>query len=256
MLSPQRIGRFVLGTADYGRGVHRLLAHTLAGVRVLASPPVRRVLYKQIYFTGVEALGAISFIAALSGIVVVTQTASLMGADASLTAKIMLWTVVRELGPLLSAIVIVARSSSAAAAELATMKIRGEMNSLRIMGIDPFDYLVIPRVLGITVSALAMTFYFQVIAIVAGFAFASLAHDISFIKNMARISSILNLTEVLASLTEALVFGLVISATSCHYGLRARMSITTVPRAATKAVMSNLLTVFLLDGILTYAFFL
>ena len=256
MFKTEHIGRFVLGTVDYGKGALDLLAYCVAHPNAVAVVPIRAVFYKQIYFTGIEALGAIGFIAALSGIVVVTQVVSLIGADPTLIAKITLWTIVRELGPLLSAIVIIARSSSAVAAELATMKIRGELGHLKVMGIDPLDYLVIPRILGIAVSAVTVTAYFQFIAIVAGFAFVAVVYGVSFIKNIGGIALILNLTEVGASLAKAALFGLMIAATSCYYGLRARPTITAVPRAATHAVMSNLLTVFLLDGILTYLFFL
>jgi phospholipid/cholesterol/gamma-HCH transport system permease protein len=252
---PGRIGRAVLGATDYWKGFYELLSYAVAHLGALARPPARLVLQKQIYFTGIEALGAVTVIAALSGIVVTTQITSLVGQDIALTAQIMLWIVVRELGPLLSAIVIIARSSSATASELASMKIRGELNSLRLMGIAPGDYLVLPRIAGITLSVLAVTFYFQMIAIVMGYAFASMLGYLPFVKSVAGVLSTLSMYEVLVSLLKALVFGLVISVTSCYYGLRATGSVTAVPRAATAAVMRNLLTVFLLDGVITYLFF-
>lgn len=167
----------------------------------------------------------------------------------------MLWTVVRELGPLLSAIVIIARSSSATASELASMKIRGEINHLRLMGIPPGDYLVVPRIVGITLSVVAVTFYFQMTAIMTGYAFASMLGYMPFIKSISGVISILSMMEVLVSLLKAFVFGLVISITSCYYGMRATGTVTAIPRAATGAVMRNLLTIFLLDGVITYVFF-
>ncbi len=254
-LNPERIGKSVLGLFDYVQGVYELLVYASMGIGRLAKPPIRLVFKKQIYFTGIEALVPITAIATLSGIVITTQIASLAGQNIGLTAKIMLWVVVRELGPLLTAIVIIARSSSATASELATMKIRGEIDSLRRMGIHPGDYLVIPRIAGITLSVITVTFYFQMTAIVMGYAFASLVGYLPFMKSLGGIVSILSMKEVLVSLTKAVVFGLVISSTSCYFGLRARASPTAVPQAATGAVMRNLLMVFVLDGILTYAFF-
>ena len=253
---PGRIGRVVLNVADYWQGFSELLFYVLRRLRALGRPPVRLVLQKQIYFTGIEALGAVTAIAMLSGIVITTQVTSLVGQNIALTAKIMLWTVVRELGPLLSAIVIIARSSSATASELANMKIRGEIDNLRLLGISPGDYLVVPRVAGITLSVVAVTFYFQMTAIVTGYAFASLTGDLPFVTSLSGILSTLSMTEVTVSLFKALVFGLVISVTSCYYGLRASGSITAVPRAATGAVMRNLITVFLLNGIISYVFFI
>ncbi len=255
LLNPGRIGRAVLGATDYWKGFHELFFYSLRRLGALGRPPVRQVLFKQIYFTGIEALGAVTVIAALSGIVVTTQVTSLVGQDIALTAKIMLWTVVRELGPLLSAIAIIARSSSATASELASMKIRGEIDHLRFMGIAPGDYLLVPRVAGITLSVVAVTFYFQMTAIVMGYAFAAATGSLPFVKSITGVISTLSMIEVLVSLLKAFVFGLVISITSCYYGLRATGTVTAIPRAATGAVMRNLLTVFLLDGIISYVFF-
>ncbi|MEK7697418.1 MAG: ABC transporter permease, partial [Pseudomonadota bacterium] len=173
-LSPERVGRSLFNVAWYAQGFFVLLRHALGNLAMLALGPTRQVFLKQIYFTGVEALGAVSFIAVLSGIVITTQITSLVGVNATLTAKIMLWTVVRELGPLLTAIIIIARSSSAAASELAAMKVHGELNALRQMGIDPLDYLIVPRIAGITLSVMAVTFYFQMTAIVVGIGFTTL----------------------------------------------------------------------------------
>lgn len=255
IINPGRVGRAVLGVTDYWKGFSELLLYTLRRFGVLATPPVWLVLQKQIYFTGIEALGAVTAIATLSGIVITTQVTSLAGQNIALTAKIMLWTVVRELGPLLSAIVIIARSSSATASELASMKIRGEINHLRLMGISPGDYLMVPRMAGITLSVVAVTFYFQMTAIMTGYAFASMLGYMPFIKSISGVISTLSMREVLVSLLKAFVFGLVISITSCYYGMRATGTVTAIPRAATGAVMRNLLTIFLLDGVITYVFF-
>lgn len=254
-LNPERVGHSLLSAGWYGKGFYELARHALTHLGRLRVAPVRLVFLKQIYFTGVEALGAVGFIAVLSGIVITAQITSLVGPNAPLMAKIMLWTIVRELGPLLAAIVIVARSSSATASELAAMKIHGELDSLRRMGIDPLDYLVLPRIAGITLSVVAVTFYFQMTAIVAGIAFTALVRGIPFVKTLGGIVSLLSLYEAAASLLKALVFGLVVSVTSCHYGLRAPPSATAIPQAATAAVMRNLLTVFLLDGVITYFMF-
>jgi len=254
--NPERVGRSLFNVVWYAQGSLALLRYALTHLSALAVPPTRRVFLKQIYFTGVEALGAVSIIAVLSGIVITTQITSLVGVNATLTAKIMLWTVVRELGPLLTAIIIIARSSSAAASELAAMKVHGELNALRQMGIEPMNYLIVPRIVGITLSVMAVTFYFQMTAIVVGIGFTTLTRDIPFVDTLASVVSLLSLAEVTASLFKTLTFGLVISITSCYYGLRAPLSATAIPQAATAAVMQNILTVFLLDGVITYAVFL
>ena len=251
----ERIGRVVLDALRDSVGFFALLRQAAGRLAALAHWPVRQVFYKQIYFTGIEALGAVSIIAILAGIAITTQIVSLAGADKTLVARIMLWTIVRELGPLLAAIVVIARSSSATASELAGMSIRGELDSLRRLGIAPLDYLVVPRVAGITVAIMAVTIYFQFIAVVSGFAFTSLVYQSPFLTPLADVVSILSLYEVSVSLLKGLVFGLVISGISCLFGIRVQRSITAVPRAATSAVMRNLIAIFFLDGLISYVAF-
>jgi phospholipid/cholesterol/gamma-HCH transport system permease protein len=151
--------------------------------------------------------------------------------------------------------VIIARSSSAAAAELATMKIRGEMNSLRVMGIDPMDALIVPRIVGVTLSVVAVTFYFQLTAILGGSAVMSLWYGTPLRQGLQGLIDLMSVKEIIASFTKAFAFGLMIAATSCYFGLRAKGAMTAVPQAATGAVMRNMITLFLLDGLITYLFF-
>jgi phospholipid/cholesterol/gamma-HCH transport system permease protein len=255
-MNPESVGRSVLLQIRDGVGFISLIGYVLTHLRALLREPVRLVFYKQIYFTGLEALGALGIIAALSGIVITSEIWSLAGHDIQLISRIMLWTIVRELGPLLAAIVVIARSSSATASELANMSIRGEFDSLRRMGIHPYDYLVVPRVVGITVALVAVTGYFQLIAVLVGFAFHSIVHDTAFLPLVSGILSILSIYEIFISLLKATVFGLVIAGFSCLFGVMARGSVTVVPRAATRAVMRNIIAVFFLDGLITYLAFI
>lgn len=255
LLNPGRIGRAAFGFTEYWRAFGELLVYAAVHIGALRRPPVRLVLLRQIYFSGIEALGAVTVIALLTGIVITTQVTSILGQRILVLAQIMLWTIVRELGPLFAAIVVIARSSSAAASELASMKIRGEIDYLRLLGISPGDYLVVPRIVGITFSVIAVTFYFQVVAIVGGYAFAAFLGYLPFGKSISGVLTTLTMTEALVSLLKAVVFGLVISITSCYYGFKATGTVTAVPQAATGALIRNLLTIFLLDGVITYAFF-
>ncbi len=256
LINPESLGRPLVATFLYWRGFLALLRYVIAHWRVLGLAPVRRVFQRQIYFTGVQAMGAVSMIALIAGVVITTQITSLVGsANPGVTARILLWTLVRELGPLLSAIVIIARSSAATASELASMRLRGELDSLRRLGIEPLDYLIVPRIVGMTIAVVAVTFYFQIIAVVSGLGFAAFVRGFSFMRGLENVVALLDLTEVLVSLLKALVFGLVISVTSCLYGLRVERSVTDIPRAVTRAVLQNVLTLFLLDAVITYAFF-
>ncbi|BCB96042.1 ABC transporter permease [Dissulfurispira thermophila] len=217
----------------------------------MRNAPIRSVLYKQLYFTGIEALSKVAAIGILIGIVIIAQIVNLVGSNAVLTGKILIWTIVRELGPLFAAIIIIARSGTAISSELGSMKVNRETDSLKIMGINPVDYLIVPRITGITISVFILTFYFQIMAITGGLAFTSAFLELSFSQHIKGIFSALGLFEILISLFKSLVFGLLISVVSCYHGFNVEASITEIPQAATKAVMQSLFLVFIFDGIIT-----
>jgi len=213
---------------------------------------IRAVLLKQIYFTGLEASGIIVTIAVILGTVVITQVAGLVGANGALTGKILVWVVLRELAPLLTAIIVIARSGTAIAAELGTMKINGEITALEMMGISADRYLILPRILGVTCSLVILMIYFVMASFIASYIIAALGWHISYEQFSQGILSVLGVKEVVLLFCKSILFGLCISATCCSYGLRIGRSVTEIPQAATRAVMASLIAVFILDGLLTY----
>jgi phospholipid/cholesterol/gamma-HCH transport system permease protein len=242
---------------EYSAGAWRLLTRAVSRLTALKIASVRTVLYRQVYFTGFEALDTVALIGGLIGIVIVTQVASLAGLNPSLTGKVLMWVVVRELGPLFTAILVIARSCSAVASELGTMQIRNEVRNLRVMGVDPYGYLVVPRVLGLTAGVVILSAYFQLFAIAGGVVVSSLLFvDIPIAEHLGGIFNELAFFDIGVSFVKSVAFGLVISTVSCYHGFRARGSATEIPRVTAAAVMHSLLLLFVWDGAITVAFFL
>ncbi|MEW5904571.1 MAG: ABC transporter permease [Pseudomonadota bacterium] len=233
-------------------GALTLLWYAFNNLRVLRIAPVNAVFQRQLYFTGVEALGIVAVFGLLSGALVITQITSLVGGDSTLAVKILIWTVVREIGPLFAAIIIIARSSSAIASELALMKTRGEMGSLLRMGISPHDYLLVPRIVGVTLAVLALTIYFQLVAIGGGLAISALFQNVSWLDQIGRFLQTVKLSEFAVVAFKGCLFGLAISSISCYNGMQAQPSVTEVPKVAIKAVLQSLLFVFTLDALIAY----
>lgn len=256
IINIEKIGRNVLNAISHLRGSHALFMDAARNIAALRIAPVRLVAYRQIYFTGIEALSKIAIIGALIGIVIITQVTNIVGLNAILTGKILLWTVVRELGPLFAAIIIIARSCTAVASELGSMKVNREIDNLRGMGIDPAEYLIVPRIFGITASVFILTFYFQITAIAGGLALSSVLVDIPFLRHLQGIFSALSLFEIIISFLKSAVFGIIISTLACYHGLRVQQSITEIPQATTVAVMQSLFMVFIFDGIITVISFI
>jgi len=213
---------------------------------------VRTVLLKQVYFTGLEAVGIIVTIAVIIGTVIVVQVVSLVGSNGSLTGKILVWMMLRELAPLLTALIIISRSGTAIAAELGTMKINGELDTLEMMGIPVDRYLILPRIIGVTTSSLILTVYFVLTAFLGGFLVASLGWHIPFDQFFQGILASLGLREIAALFAKSALFGLLISTVCCRYGLKVGRSATEVPQAATRAVMTSLFVVFMLNRLITF----
>lgn len=251
VINIKKAGEGIINSVQSIKGYYALLHYSFKNIHMLYTAPVRTVLYKQVYFTGIEALSKMTIIGTLIGLVIITQVTNLVGSNAELTGKILAWTVVRELGPLLAAIIIIARSGTAIASELGSMKVNKEMENLRAMGIDPMDYLLIPRIFGITLSVFIITFYFQITAVAGGLAITSILKDIPFLQHIKGIFTALSFFEIAVSLLKSLVFGVLISTVSCYQGFNVKSSITEIPQAATRAVMQSLFFVFIFDGIIT-----
>ncbi len=251
VLNIRKIGEYSINAFTHFAAPYRLLYDCLRHIMSLKVHPSRTVLYRQIYFTGIESLKTVSIIACLVGIVIITQAMNIGGLNAALTGKILLWMVVRELGPLLTAVIVIARSGTATAAELGSMKINGEIDNLKVMGISPLNYLIVPRVAGITVSMVTLTVYFQIVCVIGGLFVSSVIMGTPFLQHAQTMFGALTVFEVGLSLLRSLVFGLVISAVSCYRGLMVKLSITEIPRATTAAVMQSLFSIFIFDGLIT-----
>lgn len=237
-------------------GYLRLLGYALLHARVLRLQPVRTVFDRQVYFTAIEALKSTALLALLCGALVATQITALTGNNSELVVKALGWTIVRELGPLITAIVIIARSSAAIASELALMRIHGEIQSIDFMGIPHSNYLLVPRILGVSLSVAALNVYFQIIAIGGGLFLSSAFQHISFWEHINKFFDITPPFDFLLSIFKGLIYGAAISSSACHHGMSGGNSITDVPKATTSAVTHGILSVFLLDAVFAYITFI
>ncbi len=219
----------------------------------LENPAIRAVFMKQLYFTGFEALKIIMLVALILGTVVVSQVLGLVGGSSgSLTGKVLVWVIFLELGPLLTAIIVIARSGTAMATELGTMKINGEINALEQMGIQPKRYLLLPRIIGVGLAVLLLTVYFVLTSFIGGFLLVSLGRHIPYNQFIQGIVASLGLREVVVLLVKTISFGLIIPVICCSSGMSVGTSATEIPQAATRAVINSLFSVFVMDGLITY----
>lgn len=206
--------------------------------------PVKRVLMKQLYFCGIEALPLLLFVGAAVGGIIVAQLHYQIGQSSEGSLRLLASITFTELAPLLTAILLTARSSSAMASELAMMRYSGELASLQHMGIDIHAYLILPRILGMLLATTILTFYFGVIALFTG---AVGVAGFGWLNELSRLPLALPVSTLLTCLGKSAVFGAAIAAVACARGLAGGHSTTDVPIAASSAVIRALLTLFALD---------
>lgn len=240
------------------------LAETL--VEALRSPlePGRAALQvsnslavRQVFFTGFEALPLVSVIAAMVGVTIVMQM-QLMGAElpGEIVGRIIVATVLRELAPLTTTVIVASRSGTAIATELGNMRVGAEIVALQSLGIDPMRFIVWPRIVGTVVSVLVLTVYFGMVAILSGYLMDSWLGGSTFAALQSGFSEALVPLDALLFLTKCSGLGLLIGWLSCHYGLEVRVSPTEVPQKASQAVVTILLVSVIFSTAVTAAFYM
>lgn len=223
-------------------------------------PTVRNVLARQILFTGVDAAGFISVIAFMVGISVVVQAQLWLGkvGQNSLLGMLLVTVVFRELAPLLTNFVIIGRSGTAIATELGNMKISGEVRVLDAQGLDPFLYLVLPRVAGMALSIFCLTVIFIGVALVGGYLVGLLlgVTNMDPLQFADAVLAGLQHADVWSLLAKTLVPGLLTGSICCIEGLSVETSVTEVPQAATRAVTRSTTALFITSALVSVVTYL
>ncbi len=217
-----------------------------------------RVIARQILFTGVDALPVTSVIALLLGIIVITQAGTqlpLVGAE-SLIGSVIVVGVIRELGPLLTAFIVIGRSGTAITTELGNMRVSQEVTALRLMGIPITRFIIMPRVIGMILAMLCLTFYFDLVAVLGGFVIAKLELTIPFTAFADSIVKSLSSLDVLVTAVKSVTFGTLIAAIGCHHGMAVGQSPTEVPQQTTKAMINSVTICLAVDMVIVCAVYL
>jgi len=216
------------------------------------------LLLRQILFTGIDALPMISVISLLLGTIVIIQSTTqlpIIGAE-NFVGSVIVLVIIRELGPLITAIVVVGRSGSAITTELGLMRINREIEALEIMGINKTRLLVLPRLLGCIIATICLTIYFDLMAILGGYIISRIQLTTPFNLYMHKIILSLEFSDIYVSLIKSAIFGIIIAILSSYHGMRVKRYATEVPQATTKAVISSIVICFLFSSALTMMFYI
>ncbi len=250
------VGRRVFGflLALHGVGAFALITFgvVLRKFRV-ARPVIWPLVAREVYRAGLRLLPMFLFAALALGFLVIGQTVSVLsrvGAANNLLGNIMVIVVVRELGPLLTALLVLARVGTANVVELGTARATGEVESLEALGIDPVHYFVVPRVIGMTVGIFSLAVYLILGTLASGYVWAFI-QDVpiqpgDYFRQLAGALSYLDFA-LLALKTGG--FGFIIAIITCYHGLAQPLQLDEVSRATVRAVAQSTIACILLDAL-------
>jgi phospholipid/cholesterol/gamma-HCH transport system permease protein len=206
--------------------------------------------------TGASALGIVALINFLIGAVLAFVGAvQLVQFGATIyVADLVAIGVARELGALMTGIVMAGRTGASFAAVLGTMTVNEEVDALRTMGLRPVEFLVLPRVLAAVLMMPALVAYADLMGLLGGAFVAVKVLDIGTVEYVRQTQNALALRHVLIGLGKSLVFGFVVAATGCYYGIRCGRSAAAVGEATTRAVVIGILLVVVADAVFTVVF--
>ena len=207
--------------------------------------------------SGADALPIVALITFLVGLVSAFQGAITLhryGADIFVADGIAIG-VTREFGPLMVAIVAAGRSGAAFAAELGTMRVSEEVDALRTIGLDPYPYLVLPRVLALAAMVPILTLIGDAVAMAGGATVGVFGLDLTFSSYLAETQLRLTFWNIVTGLIKSLAFAISIALVGCKFGLATRGGAEGVGRATTSAVVTMLFGLVIIDAAFTVVFY-
>ncbi len=249
------LGAWTLGQlASMGR-MALFLGASVVGAVV---PPFRaRRLLGQVYFMGAQSLGVICLTGAFTGMVLGLQgffTLRKFGSEALLGPAVAL-SLLRELGPVLAALMVTARAGSAMAAEIGAMRVTEQIDALEAMALNPIQFLMVPRVLAGLVTVPLLTAVFDVVGIYGGYLVGVKLLGLSGGAYFAQMRGTVELADIRGGFLKALVFGVIISWVSGYKGYHAGYGAEGVSRATTDAVVLCAVLILIGDYVLTALLF-
>jgi len=214
---------------------------------------VRRITLEQIYFTCVQALPIIIPIALISGSMLIIQFTKISAQyDLGKTTVLLL---VRELGPIITALLVILRSATAVTIEIGYMSVFHEIEAFEMAGLDPMWIICLPRLVGITSAVFCLFIVFDLVSIVGGYTLIWLTTLIPMGDFLGQIGKAITAADIAVGIVKAICFGIIITVTSLNYGFKIKRNITFIPVAASKAAIESVIFCLISNIIISAIFY-
>lgn len=217
----------------------------------------REGIFEQMLFTGVKSILIVFFVGFFTGIVIAMQTAPQLASLGAViyVAGLVAVSITRELGPVLTGLVIAGRVGAAIAAELGTMKVTEQVEALQGMALNPVRFLVVPRFLALVIMLPCLTIFADAVGIFGGYLIGVFNLNINSALYIDTTFRFLTTKDVMTGIIKSFVFGGIIALIGCYYGLNTTGGAEGVGKSTTTSVVTSFILIILADCILTAIFF-
>ncbi|HWY63019.1 MAG TPA: MlaE family lipid ABC transporter permease subunit [Rhizomicrobium sp.] len=256
----ERIGRATVHAGSQG---YRMLGYlgrvTVESIETITSPKTNlrvAALFHQVEETGINALPIVGLLAFLIGVVLAYQGADQLkrfGAEI-FTINLLGVGVLREIGGLITAIIVAGRSGSAFTAQIGTMRVNEEIDAMQTIGLNTVDVLVLPRVIGLVIALPLLTFYSDLMGLIGGAVMCYFQLGITIPAFMRQLHDAVTLNTMLVGLIKAPVFAFVISLVGCYEGFQVERNAASVGLLTTRSVVESVFLVIVLDAAFSIMF--
>jgi phospholipid/cholesterol/gamma-HCH transport system permease protein len=246
------VGRGTTGFFEYAGGVALLSAESgrfIARLRIRVGET-----FTQAYLLGVQSTAIVLLTSLFTGMVISLESAvqAVQFGVGDLVGGGVAFISARELGPMLSAVVVAGRTGAAIAAELGSMVVTEQVEALEALGLSPVQMLVVPRLLALAIMLPILTIFADIVSVIGGMYLANSVAHISFETYITSARQAVGITDVLKGVFKAIVFGAIIALIGAYQGLRTRGGAAGVGRATTGAVVTSIILIFATNFIMSF----
>ncbi len=253
------LGKAVFLLWEHSTGLAILIGQMLLDVKYLIAHPARipwREISVNLYRTGAQALGITALVGFLIGVVLSFLSARQLqtfGADIFII-NILGVSIIRELGPLLAAILVAGRSGSSMTAQLGVMRVTEELDALTVMGIPHSLRLILPKVMALGIAMPLVVLWTSAVALIGGMVVAEIQLGLSYQFFLNKLPDVVPVANLWLGLGKGVVCGMVIALISCHFGLRIKSNTESLGEGTTNSVVTAITVVIIIDAILAIVF--
>ncbi len=248
--------RVIFSLREIGRA-GRLLGAAVVSVRYVFTPRSWREMVGQMFVYGIKSLGVITVVAVFTGMILALQTGielQRFNQEVNIGAAVMV-SMLREMGPFMTGLILAACVGSSMAAQLGTMVVSEEIAALEIMSIDPVKFLVMPRLVAMCIMTPALAFFTCIMGVLGGGLVGEIQLGVSWAAYIENATTFAEKKDLYVGLFKALLFGIIITIVSCHAGFATTKGAVGVGLATRKSVIACFLLILVVGYFVTRLFY-